>query len=120
MHAELCQVHVDGCGQYLVQVVKHYEHYSISFDKCYSSPIRGHCFHRYYTVGGKCMYHPHTMATGSTLRQLGARFLKGNCALLIDGFDSFSSFCEWVDLNKLRDGFISMVELTNMVPNLYL
>ena len=41
--------------------------------------------HTHYTVGGKCIYHQHTMDAGCTLREFDARFLDGNCELYIHG-----------------------------------
>ena len=43
--------------------------------------------HTHYTVGGKCIYHPHTMAAGCTLREFDARFQKENWKLFIGGND---------------------------------
>ena len=35
-------------------------------------------------MGGKCIYHPHTMAAGSTFQEFDARVLKEICELFID------------------------------------
>ena len=37
-----------------------------------------------YTVGGKCIYHTHSIATGSMLREFDVRFLKETWGLFTD------------------------------------
>ena len=46
-----------------------------------------HTTHKYthYTVGGKWLYHSHTMVASCTLREFDARFLKENWELFVGG-----------------------------------